>query len=465
MDGAMKFVKGDVIASFLITLINIFGGLGIGILQKNMEPMAALKRYGLLTIGDGLVTQIPALVLATAAGIVVTRVASEQVDAPLGSELASQLFGEPRALRTASIFVVLLALVPGLPALPFLVIGTLLFAASRARARQLRRDDHERALEPVTPQSPGGPMRFLPVVVPWGLEVSEDLAHLIEDELRGTEVARMGLLRASAAMRETLFTELGVPLPAGRIRSADELPEGHAVLCIHEVPATVIVVPAGKRGAAAVAHVIGEVLPVLRDRAADFLGIAETQALVERLAQLGPAAVREVVPKPVSLPLLCDILRRLLEEGVSIRDLKSILQVLAHAAKTETDPLTLTELVRAELRRPITHGLTRGKHELPVYLLEPQIEEAIRGAIARTSAGSFLTLAPGASRDIVAALEKAIGNHAAALPPVVLTQPDIRRFVRKLVETELPEVKVVSYAELLPEVALKPLGKAVIGVT
>src|SRR5688572_3378097 len=133
MDGAMKFVKGDVIASLIITIVNILGGLAIGVGQRDMELAAALKRYGLLTIGDGLVTQIPALVMATAAGVLVTRVASEEADTPLGAELASQIFGQPQALRVSSFFVLGLAVVPGLPALPFLVIGGLLFAASRAR--------------------------------------------------------------------------------------------------------------------------------------------------------------------------------------------------------------------------------------------------------------------------------------------------------------------------------------------
>src|SRR5262245_3122110 len=127
MDGAMKFVKGDVIAGFLITVVNILGGLGIGVGMKDMEVTTALKRYGLLTIGDGLVTQIPSLVLATAAGVLVTRVASEEADTSLGEELAAQIFGQPRALRVASVFVFLLASIPGLPALPFVVIGALLF--------------------------------------------------------------------------------------------------------------------------------------------------------------------------------------------------------------------------------------------------------------------------------------------------------------------------------------------------
>src|SRR5690242_17074237 len=148
MDGAMKFVKGDVIASLIITVVNILGGLAIGVGQKGMPAVDALKRYGLLTIGDGLVSQIPALVLSTAAGVLVTRVASEDPDTPLGQELASQLFGMPKALRVAAGFVFVLALVPGLPAAPFLVLAVALFLIARARTRQIARDDRRDATEP-----------------------------------------------------------------------------------------------------------------------------------------------------------------------------------------------------------------------------------------------------------------------------------------------------------------------------
>src|ERR1700710_1261983 len=155
MDGAMKFVKGDVIASLLITIVNIPGGLAIGVGQKGLEPVAALKRYGLLTIGDGLVTQIPALVIATGAGVLVTRVASEEADTPLGAELANQLFSQPQALRVAGFFVILLALVPGLPAFPFLAIGALLLAGSRARSKIMRSSKESTLSEP--PRRVSGP--------------------------------------------------------------------------------------------------------------------------------------------------------------------------------------------------------------------------------------------------------------------------------------------------------------------
>ncbi|MEB2313711.1 MAG: flagellar biosynthesis protein FlhA [Sorangiineae bacterium] len=462
MDGAMKFVKGDVIASFLITVINILGGLAIGVGQKHMDAVAALKRYGLLTIGDGLVTQIPALVLATAAGVLVTRVASEEPDTPLGEELGAQLLGAPRALRVASVFVFILAAIPGLPALPFVVIGALLFVASRARTQRLREAARIDPPEPVQRREGNSGPRFVPVVVPWTLEVAAELASFVEDDLRGDELKRAGLRSAGAAAQELIFRELGVPLPACRVEVSNELPERMVALSIHEVPARVFTIPDEVGPDSLAEHVLGEVMGTLRARAGDFLGIAETQALLDQLEQLAPATVRQVIPKPVSLTLLADILRRLVEEGISIRDLKNILESLAQVAGTDKDPLNLTEYVRSQLRRAITHELTHGSPELSVCVLDSQIEEAVRGAIVRTGAGSFLTLAPAAARDIVTAVRRALASAELPDPerPVVLTQPDVRRFVRKLLETDFPGLRAVSYAELLPELGIKPVARA-----
>ncbi len=463
MDGAMKFVKGDVIASLIITVINILGGLAIGVGQRDMEVVTALKRYGLLTVGDGLVTQIPALVLATAAGVLVTRVASEEAETPLGAELAAQIFGQPQALRVGSFFVLGLALIPGLPGLPFLVIGALLFAASRARLKSLREAERQQP-EPIQRRpGPQAQPRFVPLVVPWSVDVSKDLEPLLDDDLRGGEVRRPGLRAALPAAREIIFRERGVPLPAGRIQTSEALPERHAVLSLHEVPALLISLPPSVPDGEIAQQLLFELLPALDRRVQDFLGLSETQTLLDELEQLSPASVRQVVPKPISLIQLTDILRRLVEERVSIRDLRAILEALSVVGSTEKDPLTLAEFVRAQLRRPITHALTRGARELPVLLLDSHIEDAVRGAITRTPAGAFLALAPVASRDILTAIKRALAQHAAEVSPVVvLTQPDIRRFIRKLLEPELPEVRVVSYAELLPEVAVKPLGRATI---
>jgi type III secretion protein V len=342
-----------------------------------------------------------------------------------------------------------------LPGIPFVVIAVGLFLAARARAAQLARDEQRAAAEPApaAKTTAAGAPSFIPMVVPWSVEVGDGLHALLPDI--GTSVV---------ALRERLFAELGVPLPAPRVRAATGLAGRHVVVSLFEVPACVIPIADAVSDEEAVKLVEATAADLLRARAADFLGLAETQRLLDELEQFAPATVRNVVPKPVSLALLTDVLRRLLEERISIRDLRAILEALATLAGTEKDALTLTELVRAQLRRALTFKLTRGRPELGVVLVDPMIEDSVRRAITRTAAGAFLTLPPAAARDVVAARKRAAhearGPDAAAVAPVFLTQPDIRRFVKKLLEAEIPEATVVSFAELLPEVALRPLARA-----
>ncbi len=464
MDGAMKFVKGDVIASLVITIINILAGLAIGVGQHGMPAVDALKKYGLLTIGDGLVSQIPALVLSTAAGVLVTRTASEEPDTPLGEELSRQLFGMPKALRVAAGFVFLLALVPGLPALPFIVIAAALLLIARARSKAMTRDDERAAVEPTQKALQAGHGRagpaFVPMVVPWSIDLSASLEEFLDDKSDRKDETP-GLRGRITGLREQIFAELGVPLPAPRVRVAPNLSDRTFALSLFEVPARVVEVPKEVADADVATFVLERTAELLRSRAADFLGLSETQRLLDELEQFAPAVVRNVVPKPVTLTLLTDILRRLVEEGVSIRDMRAILENLATLAATEKDALNLSEQLRAQMRRAVTHKLTRGQHQLGVITLDPLIEDTVRRAVTRTPAGAFLTLAPAAGRDIILAVKRAVTESAQ--PPhhvVILTQPDIRRFVKKMVESELPGVTVTSYAELLPEVALRPLARA-----
>jgi type III secretion protein V len=457
MDGAMKFVKGDVIASLIIVVVNLLGGLAIGVIMRDMSVGDALRRYGLLSIGDGLVTQIPALVLSTSAGVLVTRVSSEEAGTPLGEELVSQLFGVPRALQIAGGFVLALAVVPGLPAVPFLVLGAAMLAAGRARARATAAERHA-AMDPASAtRTRPGPheVAFVPLVIPWSLEVGPDLEPALDAQPAGVRSAATNL-------RQEIFAELGVPLPAPRVRVHPGLEPLQVVLSMHEVPCKRLAVPAQASPAEVADLVRAEALPLLRSRAAEFLGLAEVQRLLDELEQFAPATVRNVVPKPVPLVLLCDVLRRLVEEGVGVRDLRSILEALSTAAGAEKDPLNLAEYVRTQMRRAITFRLTGGAGKLDVVLVDAVIEDTVRRAITRTPAGAFLALPPQAARDVIDSLRTAVASVAAPGPAVaVLTQPDLRRFVRKLIEADLPAVPVVSYAELLPEIALKPVARAV----
>jgi type III secretion protein V len=457
MDGAMKFVKGDVVASVIIVLVNIVGGLAIGVAMKGLPIVDAMRRYGLLTIGDGLVTQLPALVLSTAAGVLVTRVASEEADTPLGDELVRQLLGVPKALQVAGGFVVLLAVVPGLPASPFLVLGAALLAIGSARSRATTAAQRRAATEAAPTdraRARGNEPTFIPLIVPWSIEVAPDLIPLLEKDTEG-------LREMATRVREQVFADLGVPLPAPRLRATAGIPEGGVRLTLHEVPSDVFDLPADGSDDDRISWLRDRITARLRVRAADFLGLAEVQRMLDELEQFAPATVRNVVPKPVTVVLLSDVLRRLVEEGISVRDLRGVLEGLSTVAVNEKDALNLTEYVRAHMRRAITYRLTAGLGQLDIILLDPLIEDTVRRAITRTPAGAFLALPPQAARDILASVQRALtGTGQASASLVILTQPDIRRFVRKLLEPDLPNIAVVSFAELLPEVALKPVARA-----
>lgn len=457
MDGAMKFVKGDVIASIVIVVVNLFGGLAIGVVMRGMAIEAALRRYGLLTIGDGLVTQIPALVLSTAAGVLVTRVASEEADTPLGEELARQLLGVPKALQVAGVFVLMLAAVPGLPPVPFLLLGVTLFFVGRGRARAQAIEQSYRASEP--PRDPrargrGNEPSFVPRVVPWSIEIGDGLASMIEREVHG-------LRPVAVEVRERIFEDLGVPLPAPRIGIRQALKGREVLVSLHEVPAAAIVVASGATDEQAASWIRDRVLDLIRPRAADFLGLAEVQRLLDELEPFAQPAVRHVVPKPMSLVLLTDVLRRLVRERVSVRDLAGILEGLSTVAPTEKDAVRLAEHARMHLRRAITFRLTGGMASLDVVLLDPILEDTVRHGITRTAAGASLALPPHTSRDVQASIRRAIAASVPAdRPAVILTQPDIRHFVWTLLEVDTPDVRVVSSAELLPEVTIRPIAHA-----
>jgi type III secretion protein V len=509
MDGAMKFVKGDAIAGIVITVVNIVGGLAIGVLQRDLSAVQALKTYGLLTIGDGLVSQIPALLISTAAGLVVTRVASEDEGTSLGAEIGGQIFGSPRAMGIASVFLVGLALVPGLPAAPFLVIAAALGLGAYRLARSRGTSAPERealVVEKEVARETRARQAMVPIVVPVSIELGLGLADEAIDPKGGGPL----LERELPLLRDALFADLGVALPGVRARPAPDLAARAYVLSMAEVPVGSGEIPEGKHLALASPTMLGTVTSggaaltgtdaldpsdgtpaawldsasaaaaeaagivtldasaviarhlaaAVRRRAQDLVGLQEVQTMLEQLERAYPALVRHVVPKPVSLSLLADVLRRLVDEGVSIRPLREVLEALALHAPTEKDAVTLTELVRGALRRQITHRYARSG-TLAVTLLDPSIEEAVREAIQRTNAGSYLALSPDVARDILGAVQREVpfepGTEA-----VLLTQADVRRFVRRLVESERPELVVLSYQELAPEVVVQPLGRVAV---
>jgi type III secretion protein V len=300
-----------------------------------------------------------------------------------------------------------------------------------------------------------------PVLTPIAVEVSAELAAIL-----GAPDPKGGgpfVTETVPELRDRLFAELGLALPPVRLRpGVDGLAGGAFVVRLNEVPLGRGTLPPEEWPAAG-ARIGDEILALMRRYGHELVGVQETQLLLDGLERTHPALVREVVPKLVSPVVLADVLRRLVEEGISLRNLRDILGALAEWAPHERDPVVLAEHVRAALRRTITFQHARAGGVLAAYMLDGLIEDTIRDSIHRTPTGSYLALEPQLSRDIVAAVGRALGptaDDAPAAPSfVLLTNAEIRRYVRRLVETEHPDLAVLSYQELAPEAEIRPLGR------
>lgn len=509
MDGAMKFVKGDTIAGLIITAINIIGGLVIGVTILGMEPAEAAATYTILTIGEGLVSQISALLVSTSAGMVTTRVVSEDAaGGNLGKEIGSQIFDQPKALIIAGSFLLLMAAIPGLPGIPFTMLGgtvlTIGLAIDRGRKKAAERAGATGGPAPGTAK-PGaaqaGDVQISAHPAPVVLEVSPDLTPLIDLETGGGKE----VMEAVTELRKELYAELGVRFPGVRIRGGAPLGEGGFCVRIYDVPlfrgviqpgmgfvadapskysvlgieAKPAIDPATGREASwvplsskaqlaemgllvkePVQYLLHELGTALKRHSADFLGIQEVQTMLDEITKAIPALVKEVIPKLVPVTSLAEILQRLVQEEIPIRDFRAILQSLARWGQVEKDPATLAEYVRSDLKQQISFKFSRGTRELSVYLLDPQIEGSIRSAIQRTAQGSYLALDPDTARKILAAARKSLSNlPSTASRPIVLTAVDVRRYLKKLVELDMPHVVVLSYQEISPLLQVQPVGR------
>ena len=501
MDGAMKFVKGDAIAGIVIAAINIVGGLIIGVMMHGMSLGQSAKIYTLLSIGDGLVSQIPALMIAITAGIVTTRVSSEKKDSHLGKEISEQILQQPKALLIASATLFLMAWIPGFPVWPFLVLsigigilGYVFFAnAKKAAAKavagmtSVQTDVEGHA---VVGGAPENYALTLPVVLEVGSAIS---AMLRKDKQNISFIDQM-----IPKMRHALYQDLGVRFPGIHVRTDSIVlqPNEYAVH-LNEVPIV--------RGKLVLKHLLtneseetlrrynipfitsksslgmpaiwvdekyqeilqraeirywtGLEVMILhlskfyRQYANEFIGIQEVRAILEFIEKSFPDLIKEVT-RLVPLQKLTEIFRRLVQEQVSIKDLRTILEALSEWGQTEK------EYVRSSLKRYISYKYSLGQSILSVYLLDPEIEDMVRGAIKQTSAGSYLALDPDSIQLILHSMRNTIQpTPAGGQPPVLLTAIDVRRFVRKLIEGEFPELPVVSYQEIVPEIRIQPLGR------
>lgn len=499
MDGAMKFVKGDAIASIVITLINIVGGLVIGVAMNGLDVMEAVQTYSILTIGNGLVSQIPALLISISAGMVVTRVASETADANLGRDVAGQILAQPKAIGITSGILVIMAAVPGLPKIPFLLLAGVTGAVSYGLFHAVKlKKQAEATVEEQKGEVVEDPE--LTGTVPLVLQVSEALTPFVDIS---TDQGKR-FYQLAAEIRNSLYYELGVIFPALQISGNSPIAPGAYMIFVNEVPiatgqirtdallvnqsAREIFVyglkgneaenPATGKPAAWIPKDqreragncglqvwdTGEILILhltafLKKHAREFIGVQEVQWMVGRLKEYYPALVDEVTPKPVSLQQLTEILQRLLEEEVSIRDLKTIFQALSEWARTEHETAALTEHARSALRQKICYQVSDGRPTLFVYQLDLEVEEMFRNSIRQSASGPYLTMDPAMIQDVMAAAEQQIGSlPPTAQRPVILTDRDIRRFVKKLLDYKFPDVTVLSYDQLTPNINIQPLG-------
>ncbi|MDF2549524.1 MAG: sctV [Chlamydiales bacterium] len=521
MDGAMKFVKGDAIAGIVITLINIVGGLIIGVMYLNMTAGESAQVFALLSIGDGLVSQIPALLISITAGIVTTRVSGvDTVESNLGSEISGQLLKQPKALMIAASVMLGMALIPGMPAGVFMIVssalgllGYVLWSTEDERKASAARGSGGATISSAaggasTIDTPvkghkviaGGGIDSYQLTLPVVLETGKTLS----EEIQKADKNQGFIDQMIPKMRQALYADLGVRFPGVHVRTDSPiLAKDEYSILLNEVPIIKGKVLEGylltneteenlKRynlpyqtyknavglpsnwvevrykeilDKASIRYwnqlevMILHLSHFFRTHAAEFVGIQEVRSMIEFVEKSFPDLVKEVT-RLVPLQKMTDIFRRLIQEQVSVKDLRSILESLSEWAQTEKDTVLLTEYVRSSLKRYISYKYSQGQSVLSVYILDPEIEDMVRGAIKQTSAGSYLALDPDSVQLILQAIRSTIAPAPpGGQPPVLLTAIDVRRFVRKLVEMEFPEVSVVSYQEIVPEIRIQPLGR------
>ncbi len=507
MDGAMKFVKGDAIAGMVIAAINIIGGLIIGVAMQNMSFGNAARIYSLLSIGDGLVSQIPSLMIAITAGIVTTRVSSEKKDAHLGREISEQILRQPKALMIAGAVLFGMALIPGFPAWSFLLLsaglgllGAIFWNNARKAAAKAAAGIGSMEVDEEGHTVVGGPAEDFALTLPIVLEVGSALSLLIRKDKQGITFVDQMIPK----MRHALYQDLGVRFPGVHVRTDSPTlePDEYAIhlnevpivrgkilskhLLTNEIEDTLrrfnipyvalkntlgmptfwvdekqqpLLAKAGIRYWTPLEVVILHLSKFYRQYSGEFLGIQEMRAIIEFVEKSFPDLVKEVT-RLVPLQKMTEIFRRLVQEQISIKDIRTIMEALSEWAQTEKDTVLLTEYVRSSLKRYISYKYSLGQTTLSAYMLDPEIEEMVRGAIKQTSAGSYLALDSDSVQMILHALRTTIvPTPPNAQPPVLLTLMDVRRFVRKLIEPEFPELPVLNYQEIVPEIRIQPLGR------
>ena len=496
MDGAAKFVRGDAIAGIIITVINILGGFIIGVLQKKMSIVNAAHNYTLLTVGDGLVSQIPALIISTAAGIVVSRAASEGT---MGKDFGKLFSSYPKAIYLSALTVFCFGLIPGLPHIPFImlsvIIGISVFVFEKKK-EQIKNEKVEVKKKETIDEGPE-PVEHLLMVDPLELEVGYGLISLVDREQGGKFLDRvrsirrqfaveMGMVIPPIHIRDNLqlnSSEYQILLKGVKIAGAElmvnhylAMDPGDATRKIEGIetkePAFNIpacwIPEARKEEAKLSGYTVVDdatimathLTEVLRKHASELLGRQEVQNLLDNLCKTYPKAVEELVPNLLSLGAVQKVLQNLLQERISIRDLLTIVETLADCAPMTKDPDLLTEYVRNRMSRSFISPHIGEDGYLKLITMSQDVEGILIKGIQKTEHGSYLSVDPNIADSIISSIkkeaEKAMSKN---IQPILLTTPVIRRHLRKMIEYFVPSLMVLSQSELLNDIGFKAIGK------
>ncbi len=501
MDGACKFVTGDVNAGIMITMVNLIGGIIIGVVQKDMPWGTALTTYSLLTIGDGLVSTIPSIIVSTGTGLLVSRAASE---AKMGEEFLAQLTFNTRALQVVSGVLVVFALVPGLPMIPFLFMAMVMFVAARATQREEEEGEAGSASQAKggkakkgsgTADTPEEVQALLPLDA-LELEVGYGLIPLVDEEQNGNLLSRIRSIRRQFAL------DMGVVIPSLHLRDNLQLKPGQYALLIkgNQVASAEILVdhflamdpgnvsnhisgietrepafnlpalwiPDSQREEAMLAGytvvdpatvIATHLTEVFRRHLADFLDRQAVQALLDTLAKHAPKAVEDLVPGILPLGVVQKVLQTLVRENVTIRDMLTIVETLGDYGGSVKNPEMLSEYVREKLARSIVKPYMDSNGVLPVLTLDQNAEKTVQESVRQTDGGAFLSLNPVVAQRLIQSVNQAVDNAVGTDgQPVILASPVIRPHLAQLVTRFLPSVPVISQAEIPPDIRLQSVG-------
>ncbi len=495
MDGAIRFTARDAIASIIILTINIIGGFLIGVIQFDMDLADAAKRFTILTIGDGLVTAIPSLLISVAGGIITTRAASES---NLGEDVARQLFTNPTPIAIGSGFLFFFSLVPGMPFYPFFILGSLtgVVAFWRRRAQENERLLLERAkAEKAEAEKPKDKIEGLLKVDLLGIEMGYGLIRYVDASQGGDFLDRIKSIRRQIAL------ELGLIVPPVHITDNLQLnPRQYAILlkgvqiargelvqdhllainpgtAREEIQGIPTVEPAFGLQACWIkaqererAQLAGYTLvdpatvlathltEIIKSQAYELLGRQETKSLLDTVAKTHPKVVEELVPKVLSVGEVQKVMQNLLKERVSIRDAVTILETLADFGSYTKNIAALTEYCRQALGRSICKPYQTDDGDLQVFTVSPDLEKSIQDGVMHSDQGSYLALEPRHAKEIMARFRRTVETTGSAGNPVILCSPSIRMYVRQLLERFLPNVAILSHSEIPPSIRVLSLG-------